>query len=170
MVAFVGRVGGVIVAPREALAPFAAGGVRAGGFNDLLALLFLQALSLQFPAVARAAWQMVDANILVGSMSLLQALAQLMLVPLAAVLVGGVLLRLLNPRALRLRHLDLAALCAIPPLALQIGFSLLAVVAPALYQGWVRQAVLLASGLWFIALLVLAHHLVRHDGKAHDER
>lgn len=161
MLSFVRRVGATIVAPSEALAPYAAGGARVGGFNDLLVLLLLNALALQFPAVARAAWQMVDANLLVGAMALLQVLAQMMLVPLAAVLLGGVLLRFLHTKAQRLRHLDLAALCAIPPLALQIAFSLLAVVAPVLYQGWVRQAVLIASALWFLGLIALAHRSVK---------
>ncbi|MBW2731764.1 MAG: hypothetical protein JRH20_05180 [Deltaproteobacteria bacterium] len=162
------RVGGTIVSPTETLAPYASGGAREGGFNDLLALLLLQALSLQFSALTRAFWQMVDTNILVGAMSLLQVLAQMMLVPLTAVLVGGVLLRLLHARVQRLRHLDLAALCAIPAVALQVGVSLLAALAPALYQHEVQRAVWVVAGVWFLGLLVLAHRLVRQG--ADEER
>lgn len=151
---FVERVGGCLIAPRATLVEFWRGGP--GGFNDFLAVLLLLAVGLQLPALGRVGWTVVDISVTTGAMLALQVLARMMIVPLGAVVIGGVLLKALTRATKTARHLDAAALCALPALALQLFFSVVAVLVPQLYQPWVRQLVLGAGALWFVALLLVA--------------
>lgn len=151
---FVERLGGMIVAPRQTLELHFQR--HRGGFNDFLLLLLTLAVGLQLPALGRAGWTLVDIDALSGAMVMLRVLSQLMLVPLGAVVVAGVLLKFATASGRAVRHLDVAALCALPPVALQLATSLLAVGVRQLYQPLWRNLVLGASALWFVALLAVA--------------
>jgi hypothetical protein len=152
--AFLERVGGMLVSPRSTLERHF--DAQRGGFNDFLLLLIVLAVGLQLPALGRAGWTLVDIDVLAGAMAMVRALSQLMLVPLGAVVIGGVVLKALTASGRSVRHLDVAALCALPPVALQLATSLLAVGVRELYRPLWRNLVLGASALWFVALLVIA--------------
>lgn len=156
---FVERIGGSVVAPRAVFADFWRGG--AGGFNDFLIVLTLLAVGLQPRQLAQAAWTLVDISVTTGAMLMLQVLARMMIWPLGAVVIGGVLLKALTRETRTSRHLDAAALCALPALAVQLLFSVVAVLLPQLYQPWMRQLVLGAGLSWFVALLLVARSVAR---------
>lgn len=156
---FVERVGASLIAPRTMLVEFWRGG--AGGFNDFLTVLLVLAAGLQPRELAQAGWTLVDISVTTGAMLMLQVLARMMIWPLGAVVVGGVLLKALTRETKTMRHLDAAALCALPALALQLLFSVVAVLVPQLYQPWVRQLVLGVGVLWFVALLLVARSVAR---------
>lgn len=156
---FIERLGGMIVAPRSTLEVHFQR--HRGGFNDFLLLLITLAVGLQLPALGRGGWTLVDIDVLSGAMVMLRALSQLMLVPLGAVVIGGVLLKAVTSSGRAVRHLDVAALCALPPVALQLATSLLAVGVRELYQPLWRNLVLGASALWFVALLAVAATALR---------
>lgn len=156
---FVERVGGSVMAPRAVFTEFWRGG--GGGFNDFLFVLTLLAVGLQPRQLAQAGWTLVDISVTTGAMLMLQVLARMMIWPLGAVVIGGVLLKALTQGTTAARHLDAAALCALPALALQLLFSVVAVLVPQLYQPWVRQLVLGAGVLWFVALLLVARSVAR---------
>ncbi|PID38249.1 MAG: hypothetical protein CSA65_07130 [Proteobacteria bacterium] len=156
---FLDRLGGMIVTPRQTLEVHCTS--HRGGFNDFLLLLFTLAVGLQMPALGRAGWTLLDIDVLSGAMVMLRVLSQLMLVPLGAVVIGGVLLKALTASGRAVRHLDVVALCALPALALQLATSLLALAVRQLYQPIWRYVVLGASALWFLALLALAVKTLR---------
>ena len=161
--AFLDRLGGMIIAPRATLARFADGGP--GGFNDLLLLLLLLEAGRSLPSLARGAWTLVDVSVVTGVLTMVRILTQQMIVPLVAVVIGSVLLKALGPRGQEARHLDAAALCALPAVGLKIGLSLAGMVLrdfnlatppwPQVVQG--------VSAAWFVALLFVALALSRRE-------
>jgi hypothetical protein len=161
MGALLQRIGGIMITPRATLAPVIAGGP--GGFNDLLLLLLLKAVALRMPQIARIGWQALDTGALGAGLLLVSVLAQAIMLPLIAALGGGLVLRFAahGHAAAARRATDIASLCVVPAVALQLGTSLLAVPFPDLYQPWIRTAIRSAGGAWLVALLVLAIALLR---------
>ena len=151
-------IGGMVLVPRATLIAHA----PRRGFNQLALLLLADGLALQLPALARAAWAVIDVNPIFGLLGMVQLLARSMMVPLLAVAGGAVVLRLGDSRA-RWRPLDAAALCAVPAVALQLLFDLLGAWLPALLDPTARWVVLGASALWYGALLGVSLVQLRAD-------
>jgi hypothetical protein len=103
---------------------------------------------------------------------MLQIFARMMLAPMVAVIIGGVVLRAIDRHgAGQQRHLDMAAICGMPAITLQLLFSLIAVYVPALYQPIWRNVVLGGGIVWFVALLFFAARPVLAEptrGGAHE--
>lgn len=126
--AFVDRVGGVLVSPRAQLARVAAG---EGGLGDVLWLFGLRLLAGESaPLIARALLSARTLGPLAAVQGVLQAVATL-LPDAIGILVGAVALSLIGAavssgaRRMRGRELDLAASAWIPFLSVRVAAALL---------------------------------------------
>ncbi len=164
---FVTRVGGALVAPASTQGAVAAGGP--GGVRDLLLLLALQVVAVQLPVLAGAVLTMLQLSYSAGISLLLNTVAASAWMPLAAAVLGGVVLGWLTrgrPPAARDRNLDLAALAAVPAVCLQLAASLVVAALHLRPPRWVAIGVLAAGGLWFLVLLLVAVGVVRRQPSA----
>ena len=154
------RIGGMLVAPRQTL-EVVLGGAK-GGVRDLVWLLLLQVIAVQLPQLTVAVLIMLRQSYSSGMSLLLNTVAASAWMPLCAAIAGAVLIgRLVRGRTGRERSVDVCALCAVPPVALQLVASLLTALGVLQPSRWLAIAVLSAGGLWFLALLPLGVQLIR---------
>jgi thiol-disulfide isomerase/thioredoxin len=152
---FFARLGGALVDPRRTQAALRAG--AQGGVRDLLLLLALQVVAVQLPQLITAALFLVEVSTSGGLSMLLNLVAQSLLLPIVAVIVAAAVMgQLTRERPGRERNLDIAALSAVPAIAIQLAASL----AVAMNLLRVRQVVALAvlgvGGVWLVWLVALA--------------
>jgi hypothetical protein len=159
-VGLVQRIGGMLVAPRQTLG-LVLGGAK-GGVRDLVWLLLLQVIAVQLPHLAVAVMIMLRQSYSSGMSLLLNTVAGSAWMPLAAAIAGAVVIGpLVRGRTGRERSVDVCALCAVPPVALQLVASLLTALGLLQPSRWLAIAVLASGGLWFVALLPLGVHMIR---------
>jgi hypothetical protein len=154
------RIGGMLVAPRQTL-ELVLGGAR-GGARDLVWLLLLQVIAVQLPHLTVAVLIMLRQSYSSGMSLLLNTVAGSVWMPLAAAIVGAVVIGpLVRGRTGRERSVDVCALCAVPPVVLQLAASLLTAAGLLQPSRALAIVVLAAGGLWFLALLPLGVRLIR---------
>ena len=159
-VGFVTRVGGMLLRPVATLDGVLRGG--RGGLVDLLLVLALQLLAVQLRGLVAAVWFMLAVSYTAGMSSLLNIVAQSVLYPVVGVFAGTVLAGLLTRgRPGRGRNADLVALCAVPPICLDLVLTLIAALGGWRPGGSVVLVAAAGGALWFVVLLGLAVRLVR---------
>ena len=160
MVGWVERLGGMLAAPRLTLASVL-GGAR-GGVRDLVWLLLLQVIAVQLPQLTVAVLIMLRQSYGSGMSLLLNTLAASVWMPLCAAIAGAVLIGpLVRGRTGHERSIDVCALCAMPPVALQLAASLLTALGVLQPSRVLAIVVLAGGGAWFLLLLPLGVRLIR---------
>jgi len=176
---FIARVGGMVVAPVSTLREAAQGG--RGGLRDLLLLLAIQIAAVELARLAGAVLYLVRVSYAAGLNLLINAIAGAVWMPLAAVLIAAlVLARFVKPAradaaasatsgsaAAAPRTLDLAALSAVPSIALQLAASLAVALAGIRPGRSMALAILAAGGIWFLLLLGFSVRLIRGNRDDH---
>lgn len=162
MQGFSARLGGMVIAPRTTLARAAAPGAR-GGWSDFWALLLLSIPALRLPQAAAGGWYAYDVSPVGGALLLLNLVARAVALPYAAGLLGGALLWWAGRGRLPARYSDLAALCLLPALVLQLVLNAPVLLGLERVQPFVRPLVALGGGSWFAGLLVVAGRHLRAD-------
>ncbi len=158
------NLGGMLIAPRATLTRARTSGE--GGLADLLALLALQVVAVQLSRLAVAVVYIFKVSYASGVSMLLTTIADAVWVPLAAVLVASLVAgKLARETTARARALDLCCLAALPPIALQLGASLVVALSGLAVRRELALAVLVASGAYFLALSVLAVRVLRVGGE-----
>ncbi|MBK6849363.1 MAG: hypothetical protein IPG96_18135 [Proteobacteria bacterium] len=160
MQGFSARLGGMLVAPRATLARAAAPGAR-GGLPDLWALMLLLVPALRLPQLVAGAWYAIDVSPVGGLLLLLNLVARAVVLPFVASLLGGALLWWVGQGRLPARYADLAALCALPALVLQLTVNGLLLLAPESVQPLARPLVGVGGGVWFVGLLTVTARALR---------
>jgi thiol-disulfide isomerase/thioredoxin len=154
---FIKWLGGMIAEPRATLGEACAG--TPGGVRDLFLLLGLQLLAVQLPELLRSALSIAEVGYTAGVTRILNTVAQAVILPVLAALGGGLVLGWRAPGA-RLTsgatRADLAALAALPAVALQIAASLALAVGLLPATRTAARTVLGLCAAWFVALLVVA--------------
>jgi hypothetical protein len=163
LLGFLDRLGGMLVAPRRTLEEARDSGQ--GGLGDLVVWLSLQVLAVHLSRLAVAFLYIFKVSYSSGVSMLLNTIADAVWVPLAAVLVSALCAgQLTKGRPGRARALDLCCLAGLPPIALQLGASLAVALAGVRVGRELALSVLVASGLWFLALSGLAIGVIRRGG------
>jgi len=162
---FIGRIGGMLLAPRATLEGVRGG--QPGGVNDLMLLLALQLVAVQLPELVRSLWFLFAVSYSGGISAFLNAVAQAILVPVAAIFIGALVVNLTTRgRPQSERNVDLAALSTVPLVCLGLLPPLAAGLSGWTPPPWAVIAVMAGGGIWYLALLVLAIRVARAPGQA----
>ena len=171
MLAFVTRVGGMVVAPRATLSAVRLGG--RGGLSDLVLLLALQFVAVHLQRIVGAVWFIVDVAYTPGVSMLFNTLAQSVLYPVVGVFAGTVVVSIATRgrpggKPDRGGAVDLVSLCAVPAISLDLALTLASALAGYRPGAVAMLAATAVGALWFIALVGLAIRELRRpsDGEA----
>lgn len=166
--AFLRRIGGMLVAPRTILDEVRTGGP--GGLPDLLLLLLLQLIAVHLQQLVRATWFMLQVSYAGGISTLLNTISQSVLAPVVGAFIGVIVLHLMTRgRGGGHRNLDMAALCVVPVVTVDL---LLTLVAGA--SGWKPDPLVVLPAfslgvVWSLCLIVLAGTSARRGDPERDE-
>jgi thiol-disulfide isomerase/thioredoxin len=169
VLAFVTRVGGMVVAPPSTLSALRQG--KKGGLADLVILLALQLVAVHLEHVVRAVWLMVKVSYTPGVSMLLNTLAQSVLYPVVGVFLGTVVVSFAaRGKPGRGAAVDLVSLCALPAISLDLALTLISALSGYRPDAPAVMVATAVGALWFFTLVGLSIRLLRRPEEEEGAR
>jgi hypothetical protein len=128
-----------------------------------------QLVAVHLQQLVRAVWFMVEVSYSGGISAFLNTISQSVLAPVVGLFVGVLVINLATRGRGSGRNLDLAALCVVPAIALDLLLTLAAGASGWRPTSYIVIGVISLGGIWFLALIVLAASLVRRAGQGTEE-